>query len=471
VPLTAPDPLQQERDIYDVPTSPDYTPEVRSCAKPFPASDEAVLTTRYQKPSTTKRKLNAPSRNNPQKRSKIVSLKIGPGKPSNTHHRPIAPMPMRTSPRVRKTLPRVNYADVIDLDQPFTSPISATESTIVRDSGAGHQNQANVRPQFEDDEVVFNYMRTSQPLVTNESIPPTPTDVPEGATGNSNIDPDLERTSSIAFSVNPPTHHALQQSGQSLPSPSLAHEGPSINVQPEAEEALSPTRTMSIVEPMHATIEPMHAAIARMHAATAPMHATIEPMHAAIEPMHATIEPMHGMNKISASLLPSPVPSDAKNTSEQVTKSSPATISRPAAASSTDSKAGINFHYKVILSRTPVYQVRSWQPKGHFLEKSLSELIDELPFENKEGVIGLIIRLTGPGVDIEETIECGQDAVDDYNSVKEDLMQIVKMCLKGHIKASTGSKLVMKFMIEAVREGGVDKDKNESDDDDHVLLF
>lgn len=177
---------------------------------------------------------------------------------------------------------------------------------------------------------------------------------------------------------------------------------------------------------------------------------------------------MHGTNKTSVSLFPSSVPSDAEKPAEQVTAALPATISRPVATSSTESKAGIFFNYRVILSRTPIYQAKSWQPRGHFLEKSLSELIDELPFENKEGILELIIQLTGPGVAVEWTVERGENATDNYNSAKAEFMQIVKMCLKTHVKANTGSRLVMNFKIEAVREGGVDEDE---DDDDDVLLF
>ncbi|OAG05736.1 uncharacterized protein CC84DRAFT_1259120 [Paraphaeosphaeria sporulosa] len=405
LPLAAEGSFRQDHDIYEVPTSPEYVPE---------------------KNSITKRKLKAPTKSSPQKRSKIVSLKVGNGKPPRHYLRSIAPMPKRTSPRGKTTVPPVNYVDRLDLDQFSTSVISTTEPTLGPDSvtGAGHQDQANVQQRSEKEDI-FNYRITTQSLMRIGSTPPTSAVSITSANVDPNIDPNLDRISSTEFHMNPPMQQASHQSRPSWSNPPLTHVGPSNSIQPEAEQAPSSTRSMSM----------------------------------------STIESMHGTNKTPIPLYPSPVPSDAKKPAKEVPST---TISRPAVASSTDSKAGISFNYRVILSRTPIYQAKSWHPKGHFLEKSLSELIDELPFENKGAVIGLIIQLTGPGVAVEETVARGEDGMDNYSSTKKELMQVVKMCLKKHSKAKPGSRLEMNFKIEAVREGGVDED---AEDDDDVLLF
>jgi hypothetical protein len=178
-----------------------------------------------------------------------------------------------------------------------------------------------------------------------------------------------------------------------------------------------------------------------------------------------TLEPMHEFEQTSASPHPASFPRDVQTSAEPDTKSVPATFSRPLATSTTDSKADVTFNYTVILSRTPIYQWKSWKPKGHFLEKSLGELIDELPFDNKEDIPGLVIRLTGPGIATEVSIERDKDA--SYNSTKRRLMKTVKICLKNYAKANPGSILVMDFEMEALREGGVDV---VSDDDDDLVF-
>ncbi|KAK7179075.1 hypothetical protein PSPO01_14858 [Paraphaeosphaeria sporulosa] len=131
------------------------------------------------------------------------------------------------------------------------------------------------------------------------------------------------------------------------------------------------------------------------------------------------------------------------------------------APSATDFKDRIFFVHRVIFSRTPIYLAKSWHPKGHLLEKSLSELVHELPFKKKEGLRRLIIQLKCSRFVVEENIECGQDA--SYDSSKEELMDIIDLCLQNHLEAKKGGKLVVNFKIEAVREG-TDDDSGDSED-------
>ncbi|KAL5400094.1 hypothetical protein PMIN03_012580 [Paraphaeosphaeria minitans] len=136
-------------------------------------------------------------------------------------------------------------------------------------------------------------------------------------------------------------------------------------------------------------------------------------------------------------------------------------------ACSRDSSAGINFNYRVVLCPTPVYKSKRWYPKGLFLEKSLSELINELPFGHKEGIRALKIRLNCPGFDVEEAIGRGQE--DSYNSTKKEFIRVVKECRKKHIKANSGGILAVDFTIEAVMGG--DCDEQMGIYENSVLLF
>jgi hypothetical protein len=334
----------------------------------------------------------------------------------------IPSMPKRTSPRGKNSEMRPNYTDIKVLDKVVMKPTDATKSISSHDYDVGATHQINVRQQTEEFEDV--------PYGTGSiggSVPPTPVAASRTATIESNIDPNLERiVSSPPFFRTSPDYqplHGPQQRPQ-LSKASPAHVDSSNNLGTEADQTASPAHTIS-----------------------AP-------------------GPSNELEKTSGSMFPSPSLSDAKISTEQARQPLPPTTSKPVLASSTDTKAGISFRYNVILSRIPIYEVKGWHPKGHFLEKSLGELVEELPLKNKVGIKGLIIRLTGPGVKLEQVVERDQDA--EYNSTKKEITQIVKMCLKNHKKESASSRLVMDFKIEAVREGGVDED---DDDDDDAVMF
>ncbi|KAL5370795.1 hypothetical protein PMIN06_013121 [Paraphaeosphaeria minitans] len=157
-------------------------------------------------------------------------------------------------------------------------------------------------------------------------------------------------------------------------------------------------------------------------------------------------------------------PISSRNRTEQDTENFSTAIPGPIVAPYKSSKASIRFTYQVILSRAPIYHVTNWRPEGYFSEKSLTELSNELPFRNKDSIIGLMIRLTGPGIIMEQTVVRNADGRDDYDVVMEELTDGAKLCLKNHKRTNLGSNLVMKFKIEAVRGGVFDEDKQDEDD-------
>jgi hypothetical protein len=93
-------------------------------------------------------------------------------------------------------------------------------------------------------------------------------------------------------------------------------------------------------------------------------------------------------------------------------------------------------------------------------------LIDELPFKKKREITALIIQLSGPDVALEVTVKHGEETC--YSRAKELFRNVANACLEHHTKANAGSRLNMKFTMEAVREGGFEE---EGEDDDVVILF
>lgn len=180
----------------------------------------------------------------------------------------------------------------------------------------------------------------------------------------------------------------------------------------------------------------------------------------------ATSQPVRETTQqTSASPFPSLISQSAQISPNSRPNLFPSESSTSIGASSTPPKPNIDFTYIVILSRTPVYQYKSWTPRGHFLEKSLSELITELPFDNEKGIRGLIIRLQGPGVAAEETLYCDEEAK--FDATKGRFLRMVKMSLKNQAKTNPGKMCVMNFEIEALREEGIE----EEDDDDDDIVF
>jgi hypothetical protein len=251
-------------------------------------------------------------------------------------------------------------------------------------------------------EDVINYIRTNRPSVTCETVPPTPTIGQRKLTHDSHIDPTLEQAV-------PPSAMPRPKSSRSLSlSPSI--DGPTL---------VSPAST------------------------TATFQLLQEPVR---ETAISVPSPSHGVRT-----LPNPAPNPLR-------VASPASVG----AASAPPKLRIDFTYIVILSRTPLYQYKTWKPRGHFLEKSLNELITELPFDNHQDVRGLIIRLQGTGVAVEETLN--RDEETKFKETKSRFSKVVKMCVKNQTKINPGAELVMNFEMEALREGEAEGEDEEDDD-------
>ena len=353
--------------------------------------------------STTKRKLQPPEKPQPAKRSKMIALKVPSDRSSLANPRQTAHTIKQASSRARKTVQRTDYADRNGFDQTIVSQ-EVTDEPLGHNIGFDHRK--NMRQNYKNVERVVTHTRTVQPSITNE--PPPPSFGPINPTPDSHIDPNLERFVSSSSTTHQPRPGRTSSTIYS-----------NDRVQADVQPFLSPAPTISTLASAHETTQ-------------------------------------------QSSLTPKPVPQDVQSNQGEKSSTTPA---NPVPVAPTVPKSNIDFNYIVILSRAPIYSYKSWNPKGHFMEKSLSELLHELPFESKEDIEGLIIRLEGPGVDVEETLGCGEEAK--FDTTKTRFLRMVKMCLKNHNKTSAGKTLVLNFEIEAVREGGVEED----DDDDDDLVF
>lgn len=397
-----------------------------------------MLTIFPQKPTATKRKSREPAGTDEQKRTKVVRLKLGAGNLPNPTLRPIAPMYTRTSPRNKKTGPPVNYADIIDLDQPFSSPRSATESTLGYDNngGADYPNRTIARGQPNLDEIDTDHPSTNQLSMANGSKSSTSSDVLPRTTIDSNIDPNLEQISSSSSFVNSFTQESLVEPG-------------------ESESALLATSPSLSDTPAQRELYRMFAVDARAERLPKNIQVEAEQTPPVIHTVSRTAQ-VPEKSDISVPSTPMLPPAVGEKATAQPTIERVDTADSTIAASlPMNSRTAIIFNYRVILSRTPIYRSTCWEPKGRFLDKSLSDLIDELPFENKAGVVGLVIQFAGPGAAIEDKIERGRETK--YDGTKKEIKEMAMMCLESHNKAKNDGELVMDFKIEALRESGSDE--------------
>jgi hypothetical protein len=123
-------------------------------------------------------------------------------------------------------------------------------------------------------------------------------------------------------------------------------------------------------------------------------------------------------------------------------------------------KPSIIFIYRVIISRRPIYMSKTWNPKGKFQDKSLSELIEELPLEGD--VKGLVFTLEGPNMNVEEEIYRGDEGR--FEAMKRHFNRLIRARLGSRDDSS--SDLILEIEIEPLR----DKSESGEDEDDDGTL-
>ncbi|GAB1314518.1 hypothetical protein MFIFM68171_04728 [Madurella fahalii] len=111
----------------------------------------------------------------------------------------------------------------------------------------------------------------------------------------------------------------------------------------------------------------------------------------------------------------------------------------------------INFMYRIVLSRTPKTVTERWSPRGRFQDKTLAELLKELPFNDGEAQ-GLIFTIES---DCMRTVErILNDDEDSFASMKRYInMEIREWFMRQqHLKDGTPPRLAIDILIERMSD-------------------
>ena len=137
-------------------------------------------------------------------------------------------------------------------------------------------------------------------------------------------------------------------------------------------------------------------------------------------------------------------------------KEAPKQASRP--------KPRLNLIYRVVKSREPFFDCEIWNPKGgRFQEKSLEEVVEEIPKTNSSAdVTALIFTLCGPGMRIKDTIERNEESR--FGVMKTFFTRQITSCLS---KASEQS-LLLEMEIEPVYKDEQVKEESGGGSEDAV---
>jgi len=131
------------------------------------------------------------------------------------------------------------------------------------------------------------------------------------------------------------------------------------------------------------------------------------------------------------------------------------------ATAGTKRKVNIEIMFRVIVSRSPKYLCKGWQPRGTFQNKSLQELWAELPIQGT--FKGLAFALEGPDMRYEEEINRDDDTR--FEIMKKQFLRSIRACLE---KAHDKTLLVFEIEIEPIREES-EQVNDESDEADIIF--
>lgn len=133
---------------------------------------------------------------------------------------------------------------------------------------------------------------------------------------------------------------------------------------------------------------------------------------------------------------------------------------------STSSKPSINFLYWVVLSRTPRTITERWSPKGRFQDKTLAELLKELPLHDSKESRGLIFTIES---DCMRTVErIANDDEDSFGAMKRQINRGIRDWFHRQRRLGDGAP-PPRLVIDIVIEEMVDDSKPEVDVEDLEL--
>lgn len=122
-----------------------------------------------------------------------------------------------------------------------------------------------------------------------------------------------------------------------------------------------------------------------------------------------------------------------------------------AAGSGSGAKFSVNFTYRVVLSRTPKTVTERWTPRGRFQDKTLAELVGELPFCDGEAQ-GLIFTIESSCMKTVERIPLGDE--DGFATMKRYINMEIREWLarQRRLGAQTTPRLVVDILIERMSD-------------------
>jgi len=116
--------------------------------------------------------------------------------------------------------------------------------------------------------------------------------------------------------------------------------------------------------------------------------------------------------------------------------------------------SNVEIIYRVVFSRTPVLRSKGWRPERNFLERSLQELVQELPIKGHINALVFTLEVShtrseppqeGPDVHVEEQIN--HNETNRFEAMKRYFNSIIRECISKH--SDPKSMLVVEIEIEA----------------------
>lgn len=165
-----------------------------------------------------------------------------------------------------------------------------------------------------------------------------------------------------------------------------------------------------------------------------------EPIPMPSETGEASVQPQQQPPQHSTTVTPGPRPGSSLN----------------------QTKPSVAFIYRVIDSQSSSEKrVQTWQPRGRFQDKSLAELVEELPFDDPADVRGLVFTIDLPGMQAVEHIL--RENEDGFESMKRLINKSIRDWFTRRRRSAedTGpARLVIDVFIETMgdeNKEGIDK--------------
>lgn len=224
------------------------------------------------------------------------------------------------------------------------------------------------------------------------------------------------------------------------------------NSRPLHSEAQHSERPYPNSEPLHegsSSLKPSFTKISD----SIPLTGTLATAAQPLGPCHSA-----GMIKQTTAPLPTLLPTSVTDDLKQNLGSEKGELPRL----HTPGKPKIEFVYRIVLSRYPIYSYRNWRPSRKLEETTLGEFINELGLQGD--VEGLLFTVEGPGMKATEKIPRNDET--GFEAFIRQIKKVIRVQL-GRQRGSD-STLVFELEIEPMRSDAF-KGEEEFDDEDFII--